>query len=45
VSPKRLPVTLDHREVVALLESLRTWRDRAIAGLMVFCPDFDTGFA
>jgi len=34
---KRLPVTLDHREVVALLESLRTWRDRAIAGLMVFC--------
>lgn len=34
---KRLPATLDHREVVALLESLRTWRDRAIAGLMVFC--------
>jgi integrase/recombinase XerD len=34
---KRLPKTLDHREVVALLESLRTWRDRAIAGLMVFC--------
>lgn len=34
---KRLPVTLDHREVVELLESLRTWRDRAIAGLMVFC--------
>ena len=34
---KRLPKTLDHREVVTLLESLRTWRDRAIAGLMVFC--------
>ena len=34
---KRLPVTLEHREVVELLESLRTWRDRAIAGLMVFC--------
>ena len=30
-------MVLDHREVVALLESLRTWRDRAIAGLMVFC--------
>ena len=34
---RRLPKTLEHREVVALLESLRTWRDRAIAGLMVFC--------
>ena len=34
---RRLPTVLDHREVVALLESLRTWRDRAIAGLMVFC--------
>lgn len=34
---KRLPKTLNHREVVALLESLHTWRDRAIAGLMVFC--------
>ena len=34
---KRLPRTLDQREVVALFESLRTWRDRAIAGLMVFC--------
>lgn len=34
---KRLPTTLDHREVIELLESLRTWRDRAIAGLMVFC--------
>ena len=34
---KRLPKTLDHREVIELLESLRTWRDRAIAGLMVFC--------
>lgn len=34
---KRLPKTLNHREVVALLESLHSWRDRAIAGLMVFC--------
>lgn len=34
---KRLPSTLDHREVIELLESLCTWRDRAIAGLMVFC--------
>jgi integrase/recombinase XerD len=34
---RRLPMTLGRREVVALLESLHTWRDRAIAGLMVFC--------
>ena len=34
---RRLPKTLDHQEVVALLESLRSWRDRAMAGLMVFC--------
>jgi site-specific recombinase XerD len=34
---RRLPRSLDRREVVALLESLRSWRDRAIAGLMVFC--------
>ncbi len=34
---QRLPKSLDHGEVVALLESLYTWRDRAIAGLMVFC--------
>ncbi len=33
----RLPKRLDRDEVVELLESLRTWRDRAIAGLMVFC--------
>jgi site-specific recombinase XerD len=33
----RLPKRLDKAEVVELLESLRTWRDRAIAGLMVFC--------
>jgi integrase/recombinase XerD len=35
--PQRLPRALDRKEVVALLGSLRTWRDRAIAGLMVFC--------
>jgi len=34
---QRLPKSLDRREVVVLLESLYTWRDRAIAGLMVFC--------
>lgn len=35
--PQRLPRALDSKEVVALVGSLRTWRDRAIAGLMVFC--------
>jgi site-specific recombinase XerD len=35
--PRRLPRSLDRGEVTALLASLRTWRDRAIAGLMVFC--------
>jgi integrase/recombinase XerD len=35
--PQRLPRSLDRDEVVALVGSLRTWRDRAIAGLMVFC--------
>lgn len=34
---KRLPRSLDSDQVVALLGSLLTWRDRAIAGLMVFC--------
>ena len=34
---RRLPKGLDNGQVVALLESLRSWRDRAIAGLMVFC--------
>lgn len=35
--PRRLPRALDKGELVALMGSLRTWRDRAIAGLMVFC--------
>lgn len=35
--PKRLPRALDRRETTALVGSLRTWRDRAIAGLMLFC--------
>jgi site-specific recombinase XerD len=35
--PRRLPRSLDRREVIALVESLRSFRDRAIAGLMVFC--------
>jgi len=28
---------LDRAETTRLLSSLRTWRDRAIAGLMLFC--------
>jgi site-specific recombinase XerD len=35
--PRRLPRSLDRHEVIALVESLRTFRDRAIAGLMLFC--------
>ncbi len=35
--PQRLPRALERDEVVALVGTLRTWRDRAIAGLMVFC--------
>ncbi|MGV1050501.1 MAG: tyrosine-type recombinase/integrase, partial [Solirubrobacterales bacterium] len=34
--PRRLPRGLDRGEVTAFLASLRTWRDRAIAGLMLF---------
>jgi site-specific recombinase XerD len=34
--PRRLPRGLDRREASALLESFRTWRDRAIGGLMLF---------
>lgn len=33
--PRRLPRGLARDEVVALLDSLRTWRDRSIAGLML----------
>lgn len=33
--PRRLPRALDRRETAALLSSLRTWRDRSLAGLMV----------
>ncbi len=35
--PQRLPRALETAEVVALVGSLRSWRDRAMAGLMVFC--------
>jgi site-specific recombinase XerD len=35
--PRRLPRGLDRKETTALLGSLRTDRDRAIAGLMLFC--------
>lgn len=34
--PRRLPRGLDRQETAALLGSLRTWRDRAIAGLMLY---------
>ncbi len=35
-APRRLPRGLDPGEVVAFMASLRTWRDKAIAGLMLF---------
>lgn len=35
--PRRLPRALDPKEAAALLASLRTHRDRAIAGLMLLC--------
>jgi site-specific recombinase XerD len=34
--PRRLPRGLDRGEVASLVGSLRTWRDRAIAGLMLY---------
>lgn len=34
--PRRLPRGLDSGEAAALVGSLRTWRDRAIAGLMLY---------
>ncbi|MFI6369085.1 tyrosine-type recombinase/integrase [Nocardia sp. NPDC050630] len=35
--PRRLPRPLAMSEAARLLASLRTWRDRAIAGLMLYC--------
>jgi site-specific recombinase XerD len=35
--PRRLPRGLDRAETAALIASLKTLRDRAIAGLMLFC--------
>jgi integrase/recombinase XerD len=35
--PRRLPRPLDSEQAAALLRSLRSWRDRAIAGLMLYC--------
>jgi integrase/recombinase XerD len=35
--PRRLPRSLNQQETTALLASFRSWRDRAIAGLMLFC--------
>jgi site-specific recombinase XerD len=34
--PRRLPRALDQRQAAELLASFRTWRDRAIAGLMLY---------
>ena len=35
--PKRLPAALSAADAATLIGSLRTWRDRAIAGLMLWC--------
>lgn len=35
--PRRLPQALSQPEAAELLASFRTWRDRAIAGLMLYC--------
>ncbi|WP_344810188.1 tyrosine-type recombinase/integrase [Microlunatus ginsengisoli] len=35
--PRRLPTALPTLEAAELLASFRTWRDRAIAGLMLYC--------
>lgn len=35
--PRRLPKALSQPEAAELLGSFRTWRDRAIAGLMLYC--------
>jgi integrase/recombinase XerD len=35
--PRRLPTALSQSEAAELLASFRTWRDRAIAGLMLYC--------
>jgi len=35
--PRRLPAALSPIDAKTLVESLRTWRDRAVAGLMLWC--------
>ena len=35
--PRRLPTALSQAEAAELLASFRTWRDRAIAGTMLYC--------
>ena len=35
--PKKLPVALSASDAATLVGSLRSWRDRAIAGLMLWC--------
>lgn len=35
--PNRLPVALSQTDAAELLASFRSWRDRAIAGLMLYC--------
>lgn len=37
--PRRLPRPLTVTEAAGLLASLRTWRDRAMARLMLYCAD------
>jgi site-specific recombinase XerD len=35
--PRRLPTALSQQDAAELLASFRTWRDRAIAGLILYC--------
>jgi integrase/recombinase XerD len=35
--PRRLPTALSQSDAAELLASFRTWRDRAVAGLMLYC--------
>jgi integrase/recombinase XerD len=35
--PRRLPRALSQADAAELLASFRTWRDRAVAGLMLYC--------
>ncbi len=35
--PRRLPAALSQADAAELLASFRSWRDRAVAGLMLYC--------